>query len=84
MAYWRWGAQVMKRWAIAAKWLRCGIWWIFYFIFFLRDRVCWQLLCLCRPFMIFEGCRIRSVAVPYQLSHPSPPPPPPFGEITAV
>jgi hypothetical protein len=25
-------------------------------LFFWRARVCWPLLCLCRPFMIFEGC----------------------------
>jgi hypothetical protein len=28
----------------------------YYFFFFLRTRVCWPLLCLCRPFCIFERC----------------------------
>ncbi len=45
---------------------------------FWRARVCWQLLCLCRPFFIFkryldsnsESCRSQQVR--YQLSHPSP------------
>ncbi len=27
----------------------------FFYIFFWRARVCWPLLCLCRPFIIFEG-----------------------------
>jgi hypothetical protein len=29
---------------------------LYFFIFFWRARVCWSLLCLCRPIMIFEGC----------------------------
>ncbi len=47
--------------------------------FFLRSRVWWPLLCLWRPFCIFEKCldsnpeRCRSKQVRYQLSsHPSP------------
>ncbi len=30
--------------------------WNFFCIFFWRARVCWPLLCLCRPFIIFEVC----------------------------
>jgi hypothetical protein len=50
---------------------------IFFFIFFWRARVCRPLLCLCRPFMIFEGCPdsnpeyCRSKLAGYRLSHPS-------------
>jgi hypothetical protein len=46
--------------------------------FFLRARVCWPLLCLCRPFCIFVRCldsnpeSCHSEQVRYQLSHPSP------------
>jgi hypothetical protein len=45
-------------------------------IFFWRARVCRPLLCLCRPFMIFEGCLYsnpeycRSKLARYRLSHP--------------
>ncbi len=47
-------------------------------IFFWRARVCWSLLCFCRPFCIFERCldsnpeSCRSKQARYQLSHPSP------------
>ncbi len=49
----------------------------FCFFFFWRARVCRPLLCLCRPFMIFEGCLdsnpeyCRSKLARYRLSHPS-------------
>ncbi len=49
----------------------------FLYIFFWRARVCRPLLCLCRPFMIFEGCLdsnpeyCRSKLARYRLSHPS-------------
>ncbi len=44
-------------------------------VYFWRARVCWPLLCKCRPFMIFEGCLnsnsecCRSKRARYQLSH---------------
>jgi hypothetical protein len=50
---------------------------LFFFIFFWRARVCRPLLRLCRPFMIFEGCLdsnpecSRSKLARYRLSHPS-------------
>jgi len=46
-------------------------------LFFWRARVCRPPLCLCRPFMIFEGCLdsnpecCRSKLARYRLSHPS-------------
>jgi hypothetical protein len=43
--------------------------------FFWRATVCWPLLCLCRPFCIFERCldsNPESCRSNYQLSHPSP------------
>ncbi len=49
----------------------------FFCIFFWRARVCRPLLCLCRPFMILEGCLdlnpeyCRSNLARYRLSHPS-------------
>ncbi len=54
------------------------IWIIFFCIFYWRARVRWPLLCICRPFLIFEGslhsnsefCRGKRAR--YQLSHPSP------------
>ena len=53
---------------------------IFFFLYiFWRARMCRPLLCLCRPFMIFEGyldsnpeC-CRSKLARYRLSHPSRP-----------
>ncbi len=50
----------------------------FCIFFFWRARVCRPLLCLCRPFMIFEGCLYsnpeycRSKLARYRLSHPWP------------
>ncbi len=47
-------------------------------ISFWRAGVCWPLLCLCRPFYIFERCldsnqeSYRSKQVRYELSHQSP------------
>ncbi len=47
-------------------------------IFFWRARVCWPLLCLCRPFCIFERClysnpeSCHSKQARYQSSLPSP------------
>ncbi len=47
------------------------------FYIFWRASMCWSLLCLCRPFMIFEGCLnsnsecCRSKRARYQLNHPS-------------
>jgi hypothetical protein len=47
-------------------------------LFFWLARVCWPLLCLCRPFCIVERCldsnpeSCRSKQARYQLSHPSP------------
>ncbi len=44
---------------------------------FLGARVCWPLLCICRPFMIYEGCLnsnsecCRSKRARNQTSHPS-------------
>ncbi len=49
----------------------------FFCKFFWRARVCRPLLCVCRPFMIFEGCLdsnpeyCRSKLARYRLSHPS-------------
>ncbi|MFN9910241.1 MAG: hypothetical protein ACK56F_29705, partial [bacterium] len=49
----------------------------FFCIFFWRARVCRPLLCLCRPFMNFEGCLdsnpeyCRSKLARYRLSYPS-------------
>ncbi len=47
--------------------------------FFWRARVCWQLLCLCRPFFVFVRCCLvsnsesyRSKRPHYQLIHPYP------------
>ncbi len=48
-----------------------------FFMYFWRARVCWPLLCLCRPFIILEGYlnwnleSWRSKQRQYQLSHPS-------------
>ncbi len=49
---------------------------MFFFLYiFWRARVCRPLLCLCRPFMIFEGCLdsnpeyCRSKLARYRLSH---------------
>ncbi len=53
--------------------------WHLFCIFFWRARVCWPLLCLCRPFWIFERCpdsnpeSCRSKQARYQPSHLSPP-----------
>ncbi len=50
----------------------------FFCIFFWRTKVCWPLLCLCRPFCSFERCldsnqeSCRCNQARYQLSHPSP------------
>ncbi len=50
----------------------------FFLYIFWRARVCRPLLCLCRSFMIFEGCLdsnpeyCRSKLARYRLSHPSP------------
>jgi hypothetical protein len=48
------------------------------FVYFLRASVCWPLLCLCRPFCIFERwlnsnpeSSRNKQALRYQLSHPS-------------
>jgi hypothetical protein len=44
---------------------------------YLSTRVCWPILCLCCPFMVFEGCldsnpeRRRSKQVCFQLTQPS-------------
>ncbi len=40
----------------------------FFVEFFWRTRVCWPLLCLCRPFCIFKRCLDSSVADPGCLS----------------
>jgi hypothetical protein len=56
-----------------------------FFWFFWRARVCWPLLCLFRPFLVFEGCLDSTAAASRRTtnlaSHPSPylsqPPPPP-------
>jgi hypothetical protein len=51
---------------------------ILFVYFFWMERVCWPLLCLCRPIMIFEGCLnsnsecCHSQRARYQLSHQSP------------
>ncbi len=48
------------------------------FLIFWRARVCWLLLCLCRPFCMFERCldsnpeSCRSKHACYQLSQPFP------------
>jgi hypothetical protein len=59
----------------------------FFLYLFWRATVCWPLLCLFRPFMVFEGCLIsnseccRSKRTRYKLSHPSQLLPPiPLGE----
>ena len=51
----------------------------FLYIFLAGYRVCWPLLCLCRPFCICERClkfepleSCPSKQARYQLSHPSP------------
>ncbi len=54
---------------------------LFLFLFFWRARVYWPLLCLCRPFCMFDRCmdsnpeNCRSKQARYQLGHPSPLPP---------
>ncbi len=62
--------------------LQPPVYWRFFVctgIFSGRARVCWPLVCLCRPFCIFERClgssnpeSCRSKQARYQLSHPSP------------
>jgi hypothetical protein len=55
----------------------------FFCLFFWRARKCWPLLCLCRPFCIYERWldpnpeSFRSKQARYQLSHPSPSTSPP-------
>ncbi len=50
---------------------------LFFCILFWRARVCQPFLCLCRPFMIIEGCLdsnpeyCRNKLARYRLSHPS-------------
>ncbi len=58
-------------------WIRIELF-ISFLYFFWQATVCWPLLCLCRPFCIFErgldsnpeSCRSKQER--YQLSHPSP------------
>jgi hypothetical protein len=51
---------------------------IFFVYIYWLARVCWPLLCLCRPFCFFERCLYShpesslSKQARYQLSHPSP------------
>ncbi len=56
----------------------CGtVLFIFFWLFLWRARVCRPLLCLCRQFMIFEGCLdsnpecCRSTLARYRLRHPT-------------
>jgi hypothetical protein len=64
-----------KFWMLCLRQMSLEIFWLY--IFWLA-KVCWLLLCLCRPFCIFERCldsnleSWRSKQVRYQLSHPSP------------
>jgi len=68
---------ICKEWASSKDIYLTNNKYFFCCIFFWRARVCRPLLCLCRPFMIFEGCLdsnpeyCRSKLARYRLSHPS-------------
>ncbi len=72
----KWGFRIIQCFSVFTR-----LFWsegnLFFCIFVWRARVCRPLLCLCRPFFIFEGCLdsnpeyCRSKLARYRLSHPS-------------